>query len=49
MVSVRWPSVAAFHAAELKTDADSEYQAWLKGLAKMRKVSSGKLYKQVLP
>ena len=49
MVSLRWPSVAAFHAAESKTDADPEYQAWLKGLAKIRKVSSDKLSKQVLP
>ena len=49
MVGVRWPSLAAFHAAEEKTAADAEYQAWLKGLGKIRKVTSDKLFKQVLP
>ena len=49
MVSIRWPNLAAFQASEAKTSSDPEYQAWLKGLGKMRKIVSDKLYREVLP
>lgn len=47
VVSVEWPSMAAFAKDDAKTSADAEYQAWLKGLSKIRKVGSDSLYTEL--
>ena len=44
VVSIEYPSMAAFADAVAKTNASSEYQAWLKGLDKLRKIVSDSLY-----
>lgn len=44
VVSVEYPSMAAFAAEEAKISASSEYQAWLKGLDRIRTVVSESLY-----
>ena len=44
VVSVEYPSMAAFAADDAKAGASSEYQAWLKGLDKIRKIVSDSLY-----
>ena len=37
VVSIEYPNMAAFADAVAKTNASSEYQAWLKGLDKIQK------------
>ena len=44
VVSIEYPSMAAFAEAVAKTNASSEYQTWLKGLDKVRKIVSDSLY-----
>ncbi len=44
VVSIEFPNMAAFAADQAKMDASSEYQAWLKGLDKIRKIVSDSLY-----
>lgn len=44
VVSIEYPNMAAFADAVAKTNASSEYQAWLKGLDKVRKIVSDSLY-----
>ena len=44
VVSIEYPNMAAFADAVAKTNASSEYQAWLKGLDKIRKIVSDSLY-----
>jgi len=49
VASAEWPSMAAFAKDEAKTSADAEYQAWIKGVAKMRKIVSDSLYSELKP
>ena len=44
VVSVEYPSMAAFAADDAKVSASSEYQAWIKGLDRIRKIVSDSLY-----
>ncbi len=44
VVSIEYPNMAAFADTVAKTNASSEYQAWLKGLDKIRKIVSDSLY-----
>ena len=44
VVSIEYPNMAAFADAVAKTNASSEYQAWIKGLDKVRKIVSDSLY-----
>ena len=44
VVSVEYPSWAAFADAYAKINSSSEYQAWVKGLDKMRTIVSDSLY-----
>jgi hypothetical protein len=46
VVSIEWPNMAAFVADYAKTNASSEYQSWLKGLDKIRKIVSDSLYRE---
>ena len=46
VVSIEYPNMAAFADAVNKTNASSEYQAWLKGLDKVRKIVSDSLYSE---
>ena len=47
VVSVEYPNMAAFAADEPKIAGSAEYQAWLKGLDKVRKVVSDSLYQEL--
>jgi hypothetical protein len=49
VVSVEYPSMAAFAKDDAKIAADAEYQAWLKGLDKFRKIVSDSLYSELKP
>jgi hypothetical protein len=49
VVSVEYPSLAAFAKDDAKFTADSEFQAWLKGLDKIRKIVSDSLYNELTP
>jgi hypothetical protein len=49
VVSVEYPSLVAFAADETKVSADAEYQAWIKGLSKVRRVVSDSLYNELKP
>jgi hypothetical protein len=44
VVSIEYPNWAAFTEADAKEHASSEYQSWLKGLDKIRKIVSDSLY-----
>jgi hypothetical protein len=44
VVSIEYPSMAAFAEADAKASASSDYQTWLKGLDKLRKIVSDSLY-----
>ena len=46
VVSIEYPSMAAFADAAAKTNASSEYKTWLKGLDKIRKIVSDSLYSE---
>ena len=47
IVSVEYSSMAAFADADAKTRADKDYQAWLKGMDKIRTVVSDSLYSEL--
>jgi hypothetical protein len=49
VVSVEYPDLVAFAADDKMVSADAEYSAWLKGLAKMRKIVSDSLYDELKP
>jgi hypothetical protein len=49
VVSLEYPSMAAFAKDDAKIAADAEYQAWLKGLDKFRKIVSDSLYGELKP
>ncbi len=49
VVSVEFPSLTAFAEDDAKVSADSEYQTWLKGLDKIRKIVSDSLYNELSP
>jgi len=44
VATIEYPNMAAFADAVAKTNASSEYQAWVKGLEKIRKIVSDSLY-----
>jgi hypothetical protein len=44
VVSIEFPDMAAFAEGTAKTNASSDYQNWLKGLDKIRKIVSDSLY-----
>lgn len=44
VVSIEYPNIAAFADAASKTNASSEYRDWIKGLDKIRKITSDSLY-----
>jgi hypothetical protein len=46
VVSIEYPSMAAYVADEAKVDASTEYQTWLKGLSKIRTIVSDSLYNE---
>jgi ABC-type sugar transport system substrate-binding protein len=47
VVAIEYPNIAAFADADAKTRADKDYQAWLKGLEKIRTILSDSLYKEL--
>ncbi len=49
VVSAEYPSLAAMAKDEAAVDADAEYQAWIKGIAKMRTIVSDSLYTEMKP
>ena len=46
VVAIEYPDMASFAAAEAKTSADPDYQEWLKGMLKVRKVVSDSIYRE---
>jgi glutamine cyclotransferase len=44
VATIEYPNMAAFTDAVAKTNASSDYQAWIKGLDKIRKIVSDSLY-----
>ncbi|HEV3205598.1 MAG TPA: hypothetical protein VGZ28_01495 [Terriglobales bacterium] len=46
VATIEYPSMAAFADAVAKTNASSEYQAWIKGLDKVRKIVADSLYSE---
>jgi len=49
VVSIEYPSLAALAKDDAKSAADAEFQAWLKGLDKVRKIVSDSLYTELKP
>lgn len=49
VVSVEYPDLQAFAADDKKIAANADYQAWLKGLDKVRKVLSDSYYEEAKP
>ena len=49
VVSLEYPDMATFAGDEKKVTETADYQAWLKGLAKIRKVLSDSLYDELKP
>ena len=49
VVSLEYPDMTTFANDEKKVTETAEYQAWLKGLAKVRKVLSDSLYDELKP
>jgi len=49
VVSLEYPDIATFANDEKKVTETAEYQAWLKGLAKLRKVVADSLYEELKP
>ena len=47
VVSIEYADLATFAAEDKKVSADAEYQTWLKGLQKVRKVVSDSLYDEL--
>ena len=46
-VSIEYPSLAALADADAKTRADKDYQAWIKGLEKLRTIVSDSIYREL--
>ena len=46
VVSIEYPSMAAYVADEAKVNASADYQSWLKGLNKIRTLISDSLYNE---
>jgi len=46
VVTIEYPDMASFAAADAKTSADPEYQEWLKSMLKVRKVVSDSIYRE---
>jgi hypothetical protein len=44
VATIEYPNMAAFAEAAAKTSASSDYQTWIKGLDKIRKIVSDSLY-----
>jgi len=44
VATIEYPNMAAFADAQAKTNASSDYQTWIKGLDKIRKIVSDSLY-----
>jgi hypothetical protein len=44
VVTIEFPNMAAFAEGDTKTHASADYQNWLKGLDKIRKIVSDSLY-----
>ncbi len=44
VATIEYPNMAAFADAVAKTNASSDYQTWIKGLDKIRKIVSDSLY-----
>jgi hypothetical protein len=49
VVSIEYPDLVTFATEDKKLSADADYQAWLKGLAKIRKIVSDSLYDELKP
>ena len=49
VVSIEYPDLITFANDEKKVTETPEYQEWLKGLAKVRKVLSDSLYEEMKP
>lgn len=49
VVSIEYPSLSAYAKEDAKIAVDGEYQAWLKGLDKFRKVVSDSLFSELKP
>ena len=47
VVTLEFPSLTAMAEADAKLDADAEFQTWLKGLDKLRKIVSDSLYEEL--
>jgi len=47
VVTIEFPNMAAFADYSAKTEADKDYQAWLKDLAKIRTIISDSLYREL--
>jgi hypothetical protein len=47
VVAVESPSLTTYAKDEDKASSDPEYQAWMNGLAKLRKVTSDSLYREM--
>jgi hypothetical protein len=45
MVEVSYPSMTALAADDARIAASADYQTWLKGLGKLRKIESDSLYR----
>ena len=46
-VSIEYPSLTALADAAAKTRADKDYQAWIKGLEKIRTIVSDSVYREL--
>jgi hypothetical protein len=44
VATIEYPNMAAFADAAAKTNASGDYQTWIKGLDKIRKIVSDSLY-----
>lgn len=49
VVSIEYPDMVAFANEDKKVSANPEYQAWLNGLNKIRKIVSDSLYEELTP
>jgi hypothetical protein len=47
MVQIEYPSLTAYAADDVRVGANEEYQTWLKGLDKIRKIVSDSLYREL--
>jgi len=47
VVSVESPNLATFAKDEDKASSDPEYQAWMKDMAKLRKIKSDSIYREL--